>query len=114
MLTEFDLFETGTLTATSGVVQAFGSSTFGVAALQAMLECHVRGLWGDIPEDDIAANDDAVMMGGRILSVYSFAETTDDVPPELLDAIPAMSDLRLWVITDADRTVTTILFPSEY
>ncbi|WP_141106990.1 hypothetical protein [Herbaspirillum aquaticum] len=57
---------------------------------------HRRGDWGDISSDDIQANESALQLGGRILSAYKIGEH------------------RLWVITEADRSSTTLLLPSEY
>lgn len=60
------------------------------------LHRHTRKDWGDLDEEDKKANDRAVLTGGRVLSSY---------------------DLRgdkLWIITEADRSITTILCPSEY
>jgi len=53
--------------------------------------------WGDLCEEDKQANDRAMCDGGRLLSAY----TVDD-------------DLKLWIITEWDRSVTTILLPEEY
>lgn len=53
--------------------------------------------WGDISPDGIIANNIAAATGsGRILSSY------------------AVDDAQLWVITEADRSTTTILLPEEY
>jgi hypothetical protein len=59
---------------------------------------HLRGDWGDICEEDRAANDRACEpeTQGRVLSVY-------DTPGG-----------RLWIITEADRSATTCLAPTEY
>jgi len=57
---------------------------------------HVRGDWGNIDPGDRGMNDDAVRNGDRILSVYNLASG------------------KVWVITEADRSSTTILLPSEY
>ena len=57
---------------------------------------HVRGDWGDVCEEDKQANDCAIAEGERILSAYVCADT------------------RIWVITDADRSATTVLLPDEY
>jgi SAM-dependent methyltransferase len=59
--------------------------------------------WGDVDEDDWKSNDDALKEGDdaeRIMAVY------DDVPD-----IPSG---KLWIITEADRSVTTLLLPCEY
>ncbi|KAB7623402.1 hypothetical protein [Alkalilimnicola sp. S0819] len=58
---------------------------------------HQAGDWGDIPPDDAAANEEALAEGGRLLSVY-----------------PAAEGCRVWIITEADRRLTTMLLPEEY
>lgn len=56
--------------------------------------------WGDLGAEDSASNDAAVSSGDdRIFSAY---------------AHPDHDDWRIWIITEWDRSVTTILFPSEY
>ena len=55
------------------------------------------GDWGDLEEEDATMNDKAVTDGGRIMASY---HTKDDV--------------KFWVITEWDRSVTTILLPLEY
>jgi len=51
---------------------------------------------GDLDEEDKATNDNALKDGRRVLSAYRFEKVT------------------LWVITEADRSATTILLPEEY
>lgn len=58
---------------------------------------HAAGDWGDVDDDDRAANDDALRTDGRLLSVYRSANGT-----------------TFWVITEADRSVTTVLLPEDY
>ncbi len=58
---------------------------------------HVGGDWGEVDPIDAEANDDAVENGGRILSAYRTAR-----------------GVKFWIITEADRSVTTFLLPSEY
>lgn len=58
---------------------------------------HLRGDWGDMEPSDIAANDRALAHDdGRLFSAY---ETPHG---------------RLWIITEADRSATTLLLPAEY
>lgn len=57
---------------------------------------HVRGDWGEVDEEDWKRNNLSIENGSRIVSAY---ETTAG---------------RIWIITEADRTVTTLLLPSEY
>jgi len=61
------------------------------------LDKHVRGEWGEVCNGDKQLNDQALVDGSRILSAYR----------TLLNA-------RVWVITEADRSATTILLPEEY
>jgi hypothetical protein len=61
-----------------------------------MLNRHCRGDWGDIHPEDMEANDKALVDGSRLLSAYMVA------------------DKKVWVVTEADRTVTIVLFPAEY
>lgn len=69
--------------------------------------------WGDLAEDDKKMNDDAVKSGDeRILAAYKFpdnASWTDDA----LNMYGGKEN-RIWIITEWDRSVTTILFPGEY
>ncbi|WP_341772736.1 hypothetical protein [Burkholderia gladioli] len=87
------LFRLGQIVATRGVLKHL--EHHGVQA-DPYLRRHVRGDWGDVPRDDALANERAVKHGARILSSYEIAGE------------------RVWLITEADRSVTTLLFPSEY
>jgi len=61
------------------------------------LDRHMRGDWGVVCPEDAAENDLSVKEGFRILSAYDLADKT-----------------RIWCLTEADRSVTTILLPDEY
>ena len=58
---------------------------------------HTAGDWGELETEDKEQNDKAVSEGCRILSAYK-----------------SESDVNFWVITEADRSVTTVLLPEEY
>lgn len=60
------------------------------------LRRHHTGDWGDLPPDDLEANRSALRYGNRLLSSY------------------AIGNGRLWIITEADRSSTTLLLPEEY
>lgn len=61
---------------------------------------HVSGDWGDMCQSDKAQNDKAVKKGeGRIFSAYTLQESPK---------------ITVWVITECDRSYTTILLPDEY
>jgi hypothetical protein len=57
---------------------------------------HATGDWGELCEHDRRVNEISLRQGWRILSSYPIGE------------------LRVWIITEADRSVTTILLPEEY
>jgi len=61
------------------------------------LQMHERGDWGEVSEDDQRENELSVREGFRILSAYCTSKGK-----------------RIWVITEADRSATTILLPEEY
>lgn len=61
-----------------------------------LLQRHASGDWGELTEDDKQLNRRAVENGGQVLSSYS------------------ERDAQIWVITEGDRSVTTILLPEEY
>jgi len=87
------LFPLGQVVATRGVLMHLERE--GIAA-DPYLDRHVRGDWGDVPPEDAEANRYAVIVGARIMSSYQIAGE------------------RVWIITEADRSATTLLFPSEY
>ena len=62
-----------------------------------LLSRHRRGDWGDVDTEDWTANDQAMILGERVLSAYTLKD-----------------GVRVWVITEADRAATTILLPDEY
>ena len=66
-------------------------------AILAGIARHQAGDWGDVSEEDRQANDQSLVEGTRLLSVYYAANGT-----------------KFWIITEADRSVTTILLPEDY
>ena len=89
------LFTLGQIVATPGALSALGGEGIGSDAL---LKRHVTGDWGELSEDDRRENELSIKEGLRILSAYRLART----------------GAKLWVITEADRSVTTMLLPDEY
>jgi hypothetical protein len=88
------LFPLGHCVATPGALEALAAA--GQTPKQ-LLDRHLSGDWGEVDGEDQQANQDALVHGERLLSAY---RTT--------------SGVRLWVITEADRSATTILLPEEY
>lgn len=103
LVDQFLPLDLGNKIITRGVYEGVEAGTITTGHLAAILTAHMNGLWGYVDDEDRAANDDAVIHGGRVLSVH---------PIDI--AKPCEGDNRLWIITEADRSATTILFPSEY
>ena len=61
-----------------------------------LLNRHQCGDWGDLDQPDKQSNDQALSFGDRIFSAYQF------------------DTVKFWVITECDRSATTILLPEEY
>ena len=88
------LFPLGQVVATLGALRALAEA--GQEPVD-FLDRHTCGNWGVVPEEDWALNDEALRRGLRLLSSYRLA-----------------SGERLWIITEADRSATTLLLPDEY
>lgn len=87
-------FPLGQVVATPGALEALEESS---QLPQDFLSRHQSGDWGQVDGDDSAANDLALKEGSRILSAYK-----------------TLKGVKLWVITEADRSSTCILLPDEY
>ena len=88
------LFPLGRLVATPGALALLKRA--GEDLLPMLLERHRSGDWGDVPPEDARENEFSVRHGFRIVSSYRVAGE------------------RLWIITERDRSATTLLLPSEY
>ena len=87
-------FSLGSIVATPGAIEALQQAGETPASF---LRRHVAGDWGDLDEHDRDENELSLRKGFRLLSAYSLTDGT-----------------KIWIITEADRSVTTILLPSEY
>jgi hypothetical protein len=87
-------FSLGEIVATRGALDALNRA--GQPPLLFVLR-HLRGDWGEVGPEDWQANDEAVEHGDRLLSAYRTAKGD-----------------RLWIVTEWDRSVTTLLQPDEY
>lgn len=87
-------FTLGTLVATPGALAALEES--GEDALQFFCR-HARCDWGEVDAGDRRANDQALVDDARILSAYR-----------------TKLGVKIWVITEADRSSSCVLLPSEY
>jgi len=98
------LFPLGQIVATPAVISLFGGGRRDRElvrdAISDLLERHARGDWGNVCAEDWRANEDALRLGLRLFSSYVVLAG----PPEE----------KVWIITEADRSITTILLPNDY
>ena len=78
------------------VITANAQATIDPADVQQGLSRHASGDWGEVCPDDARTNADALKHGNRLVSVYG------------------QGDQRFWIITECDRSVTTVLMPLDY
>ena len=88
------LFNLGKVVATPGALDALRRSSQSPGEF---LMKHVRGEWGDLDAEDTEANWTALREGNRILSSYKTRRGD-----------------KIWVITEADRSLPCLLLPEEY
>lgn len=99
MTATYTLADLGEIMATPGGRDAMAEAS---QSARGLLARHACGDWGDLSDDDKAANDGAVRDGSRIFSAYILA-----------------TGVKVWVITEAEgddgrRAMTTVLLPDEY
>lgn len=87
-------FSLGQVVATPGALAALSDAKQGPIEF---ISRHIRGDWGDCCEEDRQANEDALQNGDRLLSVYQ-----------------TVKGIKIWVITEADRSSTCVLLPEDY
>jgi hypothetical protein len=87
-------FNLGRVVGTPGALEAFSQAGQDPLAL---LGRHVTGDWGEVPDEDKAENEFSVNNNLRIMSAYTLS-----------------NGVQVWVVTEADRSATTILLPDEY
>jgi hypothetical protein len=95
-------FDTGQLVATRGVVDLACKNPDFDDFIQKSLIRHASGDWGDVDKEDRQANNQALKEGTRLLSAYND------------ERFPKNGVATIWIITEADRSATIILFPDEY
>ena len=87
-------FQPGQVVATPGALAAIEASGESVSTY---LNRHVSGDWGVVDTEDARENEYAIILKLRILSAYTLS-----------------SGVRIWIITEADRSSTCVLLPEEY
>ena len=92
MLDQTASFPLGTTVITANALSALQPQD-----VQRALRRHVQGDWGDVPAADGRSNDAALLEGCRLLSAYRDSR-----------------GVKFWIITEADRSATTVLLPEDY
>ncbi|MFC1909709.1 hypothetical protein ACFLXC_00210, partial [Chloroflexota bacterium] len=90
-------FPLGQLVMTRGVNDLVAEDEAFAKFVTESLNRHVKGDWGNLTDEDKQENELSLKEGFRILSAYEE------------NGLP-----KIWIITEADRSATTILFPDEY
>jgi hypothetical protein len=85
-------FDLGRIVATPRALASIPNDEILVA-----LSRHARGEWGDLEPHDVKVNEDALQRGGRLLSQHHSTQR-----------------IKFWIITEWDRSVTTVLLPEDY
>jgi hypothetical protein len=88
-------FSLGTIVMTRGIANLVEAGQLNIISLLAR---HVTGDWGDLDPEDKKSNDAAVKIGDRILSSFCISASIG----------------KVWIITEWDRSYTTVLLPDEY
>jgi hypothetical protein len=85
-------FQLGQLVATPNALEHIPNEE-----IMAALKRHAQCDWGDLDVEDKKANDHAFAQGGRLFSAYL-----------------STAKVKFWIITEADRSITTVLLPEDY
>lgn len=94
-------FRLGQIVATPAALAAFErantSAPNTAMSVLHFVQRHASGDWGDLDHHDKQANEAALTNGARLLSAYHLSDQT-----------------KIWIVTEADRSATTILLPEDY
>lgn len=90
-------FNPGKLVVTCGVEHLIYSNEAFAKFVHISIRRHIAGDWGEVWDDDRVRNDEALQHGDRLISSFR----SDEMPD-------------IWIITERDRSYTTVLFPHEY
>lgn len=93
------VFQTGTIVVTRGVGDLMEKEERFRLFVGISLSRYAEGDFGEICKEDAKTNAEALKNGDRLMGVYK---------------CPGLSEWDIWIITEWDRSVTTILFPEEY
>ena len=89
-------FQLGRVVWTRGVNDRMAVDTPFSLFVWESLKRHAKGDWGNLCNEDKKENDISIDKHLRLLSSYQ------------------LNEIKIWIVTEADRSTTTVLFPSEY
>lgn len=92
IVTSESTFPLGQLVATANAAAQLSNE-----AVSEGLRRHAAGDWGELDDGDRAENENALIAGNRLLSAYT-----------------APNGVKFWIITEWDRSATTVLLPEDY
>lgn len=92
-------FPMGQVVMTRGIADRCADDELFAFFVTKALQMHSEGNWGDVDDEDWNSNQEALTSGDRLFSAYY----TDNKRTE-----------KIWIITEWDRSATTVLWPSEY
>ena len=92
----------GQVVATSSITSLMSSDLSFHTFIYTSLMRHAEGDWGEVPKEDKISNELALASGLRLFSVYECSSSH------------SLHGDRIYIITEADRSATTVLWPSEY
>ena len=96
------LFSLGQVHVTSSIHSLMSSDLSFHTFIYTSLMRHEEGDWGEVGEEDHESNELALVIGRRLFSVYDCSSSH------------SLHGDRIYIITEADRSATTVLWPSEY
>ena len=97
MSTKFDIGKLEVTGAAKQLAHRMYGHVGAATRLAGLLARHAQGDWGDLNIDGKKHNDAAVQHGGRVFSAYDLGDGDE-----------------FWIITEADRSKTTILLPTDF
>ena len=96
-------FEIGKVVCTRAVWETMEENEAFKRFVSGCLSRYILYDWGDTCPEDWKLNNQAVRDGDRVMAVYNIPDEIEDI-----------FENQFWIITELDRTVTTMLFPSDY
>jgi hypothetical protein len=89
-------FPLGMTVITPGVLALLKFPMMPAVEVSPFINRHASGDWGNVHPDDVGANEHSLEEGSRLMSVYE------------------LYGEKIWIFTEADRSVTTVMLPDEY